>query len=529
MSFTIFQAGSTLYGMDARGSTAALTLPTGVTLDANARARFAVIGNFAVMVNSPNRPLTIDANLKVRVLTPDAPTVKPVLSGVTAGTLSGTYLARQTFIVRDSNGNLISESDFGPTADSVTIATKLLRVASVNLSTDSVSASRLYRTATGESVYFQWLDLEGNTQTTIEDDLSDAGLATLAAPSLGTPPNLSLVAEFKQRLFGVGKNNLNYFRYSEVGAPYAWPEDNVETLPRSGTDNRGITGFARRRDALGIARANGFFQWTGTSIITLAENCGIEAPDSVAVFNDVAFFLWKDGVYAWGLDGGYGLKNVSAGKVQRWFTRNGTFNLARLKYAFAQIDPLRKKYRLYLASAGSNREDCWIEYDWQAEKWWGPHMSHAFTPTAAFDFSTTSGLVVPMVGGQDGKCRLDRVRKVDDNDTGVDFDVVTARHDAGMPDDVKYFGELSVNAAAQPRGTMDVYATVGDLDQKRKAKGDLEDVDPPFTYDLTEGRQRLGRVGSGIAMKLRFRNNQPNEDVVLRGFEVTPVNPVGKR
>lgn len=537
MAFTLLQSGAKLYGVDQRGSKVELTLPTGVTVDATLRARFAILGNYVIVVNAPSRPLAVDANLNVRVLCPNPPVAKPTASGVNAGGLSGAFKIRQTYIVKDAFGNVIAESDFSDSSDVVTIASKLLRASKLNISPDAVSGSRLYRTTDGTDVFFQWLDLDGNTQTSIEDDLSDAGLSTFAAPSLGTPPDMSLIAEFKSRLFGVPKSDINRIFYSEVGLSYAWPSDNVLQAPRTGSDNRGVTGFVRRRDALGIGRANLLAQLTGTSdtdfrIVIVSENAGIEAPDSVVVYRDIAFFLWKDGIYQWDASG---LKNVCEGKVSRWFTRNGTFNLSRLKYAFAHVDPLRKKYRLFLASAGSSVEDCWIEYDFQTGKFWGPHTSHAFNPSSAFMFATDSGLSIPMVGGRDGFVRLDRAKRKDDDATGIDFDVVTARHDMLMPADEKYFGELTVltkpqtAAAGQVPGALDVYTTVGDVDEKRKAKGDHLNEQPPFEADLTEGQNRLGRIGIGKACKLRFRNNQADVDVNLRGYEITPVNVVGRR
>lgn len=527
MSFSIFQAGSTLYGLNQGGKIIALTLPTGVTLSATLKARFALMGNYAILVNSPSRPLAIDANLNVRVLCPDPPASKVVLSGVAtlATGLSGTYTARQTYFVRDVFGRIIAESDYGPTAVAVTIAAQDLKAASIPLSGDIVSGSRFYRPPTGQSVYFEWMDLDGNTQTAMQDDLSDAGLATLAAPVLGTPPDLALIAEFKGRLFGVAKADLNTVYYSEIGFSYAWPADNVLPVPRLGSDNRGATGLIRRRDALGLGRANGLYQITGggdddIAITNISENCGIEASDSTVVYRDEAFFLWKDGIYRWGSGG---LENLSDGKVRSWFTTNNTFNLGRLQYAFGTIDPFRHKYRLYLASAGSQIENCWIEYDIDTGKFWGPHSSAAMNPSAAFLFATDSGLSIPMVGGTDGYCRQDRKRRVDDTLTPIDFDVVTARHDAKMPDDEKYFGTLSVATKPQAAGTLLVTATVGEIDETRLPS------DEPFEYDMTEGRQSLGRIGVGKAFKLRFRNNVAGEDVNLRGYEIDTVNRIGKR
>lgn len=527
MAFTLIQGGTTLYGMDQRGSIVSLALPSGVTIDPSLRPRFAVLGNYAVIVNSPSRPLAVDANLNVRVLTPNPPTGPMTLAGTGSSTLSGTFTARQTFIVRDQFGNVISESDFGPTANSATITNQFLQFSNINISPlDAVSASRLYRTTTGTAVYFKEADLDGNTQTTFQDNLSDAGLATFSAPPLGSPPDLSLISEFKSRLWGVSKTDVNHIVYTETGFSYAWPGDNFLAVPRLGSDARGCTGFARRRDALGFGRSNGFYQIVGTSdtdirIVNISENCGIEAPDSVAVYQDTAFFLWKDGVYRWDNSG---LKNVATNKIERWFTRNGTFNLDRLQFAFAHIDPLRKKYRLFLASTGSSAENCWIEYDFVNDRWWGPHMSHAFKPSSAFIFQTDSGLTLPMVGGADGFCRLDRAKRTDDVNTGIDFDVVTTRDIAGLPDDEKYFGEISVSGKPQPRGELAVYATAGEADAFRKSR----ENEAPFQYDMTQSRQRLGRVGVGKAFKLRFRNNQPGEDVNLRGYEV-PVRLVGKR
>lgn len=505
----------------------ALTLPTNVYLNPTLKLRSTVMGNYAILVNSPSRALAVDANLNVRVLTPDPPVGPMTLSGVSGGVLSGTFAARQTYVIFDAFGNLISESDFGPTATATTIASQALQAANVNLSPDTVSARRLYRTTNGTAVYFQWIDVDGNAVTTMQDDLSDAGLATFSAPSLGTPPNLYVISEFKSRLFGVSKAIPNTLVYSEVARAYAWPGANLIQIPRVGSDNRGVTGLVRRRDALGVARANGFYQLTGTSdtdfrLVNLSENCGIEATDSVAVYRDVAYFLWKDGVYCWDVSG---LRCISDGQIRRWFTSNGTFNISRLQYAFGIIDPLRFKYRLYLASAGSSTEDCWIEYDFISKTWWGPHLSHAMNPSSAFILSTDSGATIPLVGGTDGYCRLDRLNRTDDTNVGIDYDVVTARDTAGTPDHEKYFGELSVSMKPQPRGSLIIQTTVGELDQPRSQV----DVDQTLHADLTQSRQRLGRVGQGKAFKLRFRNAEPGVDVNLRGYEIDPVTVIGKR
>lgn len=534
MAFSVVQSGSTLYGIDQRGSKVALTLPTGVSLDETLRPQFAVFGNFVIIVNSPSRPITVDANLNVRVLTPAPPSSKPTGAASSgAGALTGSYRARQTFRVYDANGRLISESDFGPTSDAVSLTSKKLALSGLNLSADAVSASGLYRNTNAGSVYFKWAELDGNTQTTFEDDLSDASLSTLSAPSLGTPPNMYLISEFKGRLWGVGKNTKDYVNYSEVGAQYAWPSDNIQPIPRTGSDNRGATALIRRRNSLSVGRANGLYQISGNSDETfrfdnITENCGVEATDSVCVYKDVAFFLWKDGIYK--LDGNT-VDCITDRRIRRWFTTNRVFNLSRLKFAFAQIDPFKFKYRLFMASAGSTIENCWLDYDFANDKFWGPHMSHDFNPSCGFQFCTDSGLFLPMIGSQSGFVYRERKQKFDGTATPIDFDVVTVRHDAGAPELTKYFGDLTVMTKPNREGgTLNIQATVGTLDEKRRA---LNPTHPPdetaeMTADLSQDHHRPGRVGVGEAFKLRFRNNRM-EDVHLRGYEVDPVSVVGKR
>ena len=528
MAFTVLQAGTTLYGMDQRGKIVALTLPTGVQLDATLKARFTVSGNDVILVNSPSRPLAIDANLNVRVLTPDPPALAMTLTGVDAGGLSGTYSARQTYVVMDADGRLLSESDYGPTAATVTIAAKSLRAASINLSEDTITGRRLYRPTSGTAVYFQWVDLDGNEETTIQDDLSDAGLSTFSAPARGSAPDLRLIAEFKSRLYGVDKTAIDDVRYTEVGAPFAWPSDNVLTMPRLGSDAQGVTGLARRRDALGVGRSNGFYQITGTSdsdlrVTNLSENCGIEAPDSVAVYKDIAYFLWKDGVYKWDA---MGIASLTDGRIRRWFTQGDTFNITRLPQAFGLIDPIRQKYRLYLASAGSVVENCWIEYDLNRKTWWGPHMSHSSKPSSAFLFSTSAGAYIPLVGGDDGYTRMDRKQRFDDLATAIDFDVVLARQTAGTPLLHKHFGMLSIDAKPQRRGSLVVQSVAGTVDVLRTAKATHETI---VNMTGRASSHATHRIGDGQACKVRLRNNQIGADVNIRSIEIDPVFPTGRR
>lgn len=528
MPFSVIQAGTSLQLMDTDGGLTTLTLPSGVTLRSDIPPRWASYREFVILTNTPSRPLTIDASGTVRPLTPLAPVTAPVLSGSTSGTLSGTYQARETYVVFDGNGKLIAESDFSPTSNTVSISSKLLTAASLATSGDTISGRRLYRTTTGTSVYFIWIDLDGNVVTTISDDLSDAGLSTFSAPGLGTPPHLTLIAEFRDRLFGVGDVERDSLRYTEVAAPWAWPGDNTFPVPHVGADTIGITSLLNRRDALGVGKLNRFLQFTGTSdsdfrLITLSENCGVLSQESVGIFQDVAYFLWHDGVYRWDPNT---LTCVSDGKVRSWFTTGDFFDRERFGQAFGKVDPVRGKYRLYLINPDGDWE--WVEYDLVTRNWWGPHSTEAFTPTSTFTLYSAGNRPGLASGASDGGVYIDQTPDIDTpvsgSPRGITFDLDTPPFYATDPDYENVWGELSIMGKAQDvaeAGTLTVTPRVGDLGVTPST---------PASYDMSLSRQRLGRMGQGKLLSLNLHHEKDaDEPVELYGFEIPQVIQVGRR
>ena len=110
MAFNLIQAGTDLFTVNAKGGiSSALTLPTSVTLSATRIPRFARFGRYVIVVNTPSRPLSVDDSGTVRPLTPLPPTSTPVLASETGGGLSGSFLAKQTFVFLDAAGNIIAE------------------------------------------------------------------------------------------------------------------------------------------------------------------------------------------------------------------------------------------------------------------------------------------------------------------------------------------------------------------------------------------------------------------------------------
>lgn len=527
MAFTLVQAGSSLRSVNPTGGFSdALSLPDGVTLATNRVPRFAKFKRYVIVVNTPARPLSVDVNGVVRLLTPAAPTAAVVLTGPNAGTLTGSYKALQTYRLLDTNGNVIAESDYGPAMSAYTaIAAKKL-IATFAVSPDTVDVTMLYRTATLGSTYFPWAQVNGNTSTTEENDDADEDLGTVEGLSLGTAPNdLYLIAEWGGRAFGVSRANPDDLRWTEAGTMYAWSALNTLPIQHVGADEAGVTAFIPRRDALGVARRDMFLQVTGSQrtnfrAVTVpgGEQTGCVSQESVIVFNDVAYFLWRDGVYKWDSNG---ITCITDGAVRSWFTTDDHFNRAMFWRAFAQLEPRTLKYRLFLASAGSPVHDRWIEYDLITKTWWGPHKTDAFTPTSAVMVAGANQQPFMMIGSAEGFLSQDQSAKNDWTATGIAIDLKTQSFDMGEPDKEKYFGELSVNAKVQTAGSVTITPAVGAEDQ--------ETAGAPFTLDETNGRQRLGRIGIGRSATLEITHDTVNEDVVIYGLEIDPVHRVGRR
>jgi hypothetical protein len=534
MAFSVIQAGTTLKLMSDNGVvSAALTLPTGVTLDASKAPRWAVFNEYVVLVNTPSRPLTIDAKGIVRPLCLLPPAEPATLTTASGGSLTGTYLEKNTFVILDEFGNIIAESDLGPVSNSQAVATQYLRATQVPVSLDAITARRLYRTTTNGAVFFQWVDLDGNVLTAVQDDLSDAGLSTVAQPVLGTCPHIALVAEWRGRLWGVSEQDHDQLRYSEAGIMYSWPSDNELIVPPKGVDTIGVTSLLPRREELGVGRLNQLVKIVGTaaetvtgdvdiSPVIISRECGVLSQDSCALYRDTWYFLWYDGVYQWGPDG---LRCISNGKemkgvVRAWFTTDSFFNRARFPFATGFIDPIRYKYILILAAAGSTSEDRWVEYDIEDGTWWGPHKTAAFSPACGFNTLDASNVLRPLMGSIEGDLWAQQDTRTDGTLTPIAFDVIGKRHAMDEPNDDKFFGQITLIGKNQSAGILTVRSRTGDLSETAYLDQ---------SYDMTKSRQRLGRLGVGRHTQLEFINEEVNQDVEIYSYEIEPVHRVGRR
>lgn len=532
MAFFLVQGGSTLYKVDpTTGTATGLTLPTGVTLDATRKPRFAVLNQWVAIVNSPTRNLIVDPEGVVRVMTPRQPSSPPTVAAGSGTGLTGAYLVRESFVVLGTDGTLYTESPLSSPSTSVTVSNKDLSVTQAAISTDTITLRRLYRTSAGGTLYYRWLDLDGNTVTSFVNNLSDAGLAllpamasTLVAPA-GTLPGTRMkqIASWRGRLWGVADDPalVDTIVYSEDNKVYAWP-NSLNAYP-IGQDSEGVVAFAPRRNQLGVLKRNGVWQITGTSssnfaIIQIAVgNGGCVAPDSVCVINDKVYWLGKDGVYAWSDEG---IVCISDEAVSPWFQGDTYFNRNRFANAFAKYNMILGQYELHLAAAGASTENRWVVYNVANKKWYGPNKTDLFTPSHAAYGEDANNLPITLVGGTDGIVYTGNASTLRDGaSTAIDMDVMGPFHNADAPDIKHYWGELSMISKIESGGTLTITPYIGRLDAS---------AGTAISHSLTTGRERLRRLGVGDMARLRFQNSTVNQNVTIYGYEL-PWYEVGRR
>jgi hypothetical protein len=527
---TLVQSGTDLYIVAEDGGSVVLTEPSTATITDGRPPRFDVNGVHAIIANSVDPPLIVDDAGIVLFLSPPAPTAAPTLAVGTAGALTGTFGVKYTVAIRDLDGNIVAESGFSASASVVLTADKLA-VSNIQTLAGLTAADyddryeivrRFYRTTNGTTTYFLWYTLEDNTSTSFEDDTSDASINTLAAPALGTAPFLSNIASFRERLFGVNdSSNREELIYTEAGLRWAWPTDNLFTAPQvKGDSQSGITALLPRRDALGVAKSNMLLQLTGTSdsdfrLVTLSTSVGCVSQESAAIYRDAWYFLGQDGVYRWGEDG---ITCISDGKVRSWFTTDTYFDRGEFANAFARFDVDRKVYKLFLMPVDGDTFTHWVEYNIESDTWWGSHLTTATDFTSAFVLASHNTL-----GGEgtsDGYITVETDNRADLATDAIEVEAILCPIKAADPPTTTYYGMLTPEIDPQAGGTLAIYPTVGEPDDAEQAV---------MTHDMTDASATLGRLGYGRYLILRFYHNTINQVVQLLGFEVDPVNIVGKR
>lgn len=540
MGFLYVQAGTSLQKINAAGTTITnLSLPSGVSLSSTRVPRFATLGRYVVLVNSPNVNLLIDpTDDTVRPMSLAAPASAATIAAGTGTGLTGAFKVKYTHGVKNSTGLLVSESPFSPESASFTASNTGLLVTGIAISPSaSVNVRRVYRTLSGGAVYFHWADLDGNVQTSIDSNTSDASLSLLPAPSaLGNPPGstagsspLELITAWKGRLWaraGTTATNTNTtivdtLLWSETRQPYAWPAKNSLPVPPVGADEFGVTALIPRRDVLGLAKRDSLWIVTDPNPLegdlrSVVSGVGCIAPDSVVVIRDTAYWLGEDGVYQWDNNG---VMNISEAQVDPWFTSTTYFNQAQFENARGRWNPITGTYDLLLANAGSSDLDRWVSYYLKEKVWLGIHKFDAATTVSIGLSEDTDDLHLPLFGSTSGFLWKEQATRTDDTATAIDADLDTPFYSGNTPDIQKVWLQPSFLSRVETGGTLTITPKTGGLNASAGANK---------SHNLTLGREKLGRLGVGRLAQLRIRENTAGQDATLYGIEI-PYEELGRR
>jgi hypothetical protein len=527
--FYIVQAGAALQVVDTTGAIfQTLTLPTGVTIDATKRGRFAVLGQQIVFVNAGTINLWIDPlDFTVRPMSILPPVSAPTLAVGAAGALTGAYRMRVSYGIKDEAGVVLLETPLGPPSAPVTLSADMLDFTNVAISPETtVNFRRLYRTVAGGDIYFAMFDLDDNETTAGATNMLDASLELLPAdPELGNPPGavpgtaMELVVAWRNRLWGKSRaaSEVDEIKFSDFDRFYAWARANFLNAQPKGEDATGIVLFLPRRDELVVVKRRRVMKVTGFSeddfeVIVVAEGVGGIASDSGVIVRDVGYFLGTDGVaYSIGPDG---LLPISNDKVDPWFKSDTYFNRALFPDAIGGYNPATDCVEWQLAAAGSSVLDRWVAYDIRRKEWLGPHYTDKFTPTARALLADEDGESRPVIGSSDGKLYMQNQAGASDGaTTAIPISWQTKAFNGNAPKLEKFWGKPTFHVKNQgfSAGAVTVTPQVGELGTPA---GD------PLLLPQNTSDSELDRLGSGQTAQLTFTHSTNAEDVDLRGFEL---------
>jgi len=515
MASYLAQGGTSLYHVSQAGVAVPFTLPAGITLFGSSQicrpVLFQVIDKpLIIVVNGGTHDFYIDQTGTARQLQLAAPTGTPVLTAGASTGLTGIYQVAVTFKVKDTNGATIIESGMGPSSvASASLVNQSLRLDNIPTSGDgTVNARGIYRTLSGGTTLYPWFDIDDNTSLFDDRATVDSLLSIIqtTATRLGAPPDLKLVASWRERLWGVPRQQVDHVRWTDERVFYGWSADNELLAPPVGNDISGVTALIPRRDNLGICKKRQLYMVTGNSNdsfqrVGISETLGCMSQESVVVINNVAYMLGERGVNEW--SDYYGVRSVSDAQVQNWFNTDTYFNRSQFTKAQGRFNQDTNSYELLLCSAGSTNLDRWVAFQLDTRTWFGPHKTDAFTPTSAGTNSTRRGLLldsndlpITAFGGSDGFIYKRDQSVVTDNGIHVSLDINLPFLSAQEPDFDKYFDQPTIHTRADSDKKLVIVPTVGNLNSAAGV---------PLYHDLTLDREKLGRLGQGRYCQLNLK------------------------
>ena len=142
-----------------------------------------------------------------------APSSAPSVGVGAAGSLTGDYYYRVSFVYKGSESNASTASS------KVSPASQKVNLTNIPIGGSGCTQRKLYRTKAGGLVYYELATINDNTTTTYEDNDVDDLLSWKIAPTNNTPPpTAKFVIEKNERILYIMPDSSDFY-YSELYKP----------------------------------------------------------------------------------------------------------------------------------------------------------------------------------------------------------------------------------------------------------------------------------------------------------------------
>jgi len=148
----------------------------------------------------------------------DPPASAPTIADGGAGSLTGTYYGKVTYVNDDG-----AESNASSASGSLVITSKQIAWSGIPTGPAGTASRKLYRTKAGGSVYYLIATIEDNTTATYTDTTADTALTTLMEDDNNIPPGAKIVFEFMNYMFYVAADDESQLWFAKVGQPEQVP------------------------------------------------------------------------------------------------------------------------------------------------------------------------------------------------------------------------------------------------------------------------------------------------------------------
>ena len=540
MASYLAQVGTNLWKVTIGGVATQITLPANIALTGSSNpCRFCVFTGGAtpiiVVVNGGTHDFYIDWTGVARKVQISAPATAPALTAGTGAGLTGVYKVAVSFKIKDANGMTIQESAIGPISlGSASLVNQSLALSSITVSSEpTVNARGIYRTLSGGTTLYPWFDLDDNTTLTDDRTGADSSLSLLPANSNqnSAPPDLKLIAQWNDALWGVPRIKPDSVRWTEPRNFFSWSVTNELIAAPAGVDLNGITALIPRRNDLGVAKRKRFYHITGFSDNTyqrtgISETIGCVSAESVVVNRNIAYFMGERGIVQWDDEG---IRYISDEQVRDWFQTDTFFNRTLFPSSQGRYNPDTDSIEWTVALVGSSTLDHWIAFQLPTRTWMGPHKTDAFTPSCFANgsefrgsISDTNQLPLCVMGGSNGVIYKRDTTRADDDGTAVAMSVDLPTLSGNEPDLNKVWGNITIHTRLEQQGLITLTPTVGDLSNP---------AGQPSVHDLRKERELMPRPDSGVGRYLQLtlaHSSLSGEQPRIYGIEI-PYTYLGRR